>query len=331
MINPIVSVIIPVYNTKFYLKEALDSLLVQKEYIYEIIIINDGSTDGSGDFLEDNYGKQNFVKIIHTENHGQGHARNIGIKLAISKFIYFFDSDDIAAPDLFKTFYDLINSKPNLELFCFSADSFLDPVISSQKLSRPSELSKNTFKRNIIKECESGEEAFRLLIDLNTFSPVPWLYIFSRKILDKSKLQFSSFKYEDEEFTHTLFLWAGKTYISNDILFQRRVRENSTMQLRRTYKDFKGYFYTIEKIKQLKSLDFLHDKTKNYLDRRINTFIKLIIELKATTNPKLNKKEKKEYNSNLSKLINKNRSLFIFRIRFPLEYRLRKLKKKLFN
>ncbi len=76
----IISVIIPVYNTRKYLQEAIDSVLIQNEYISEIIIIDDGSNDGSGDLLEKLYADIDIIKIFHTKNYGQGHARNLGIE-----------------------------------------------------------------------------------------------------------------------------------------------------------------------------------------------------------------------------------------------------------
>jgi len=97
--TPKISVIIPVYNTKQYLKEAIDSILKEKEYLCDITIINDGSTDGSSDLLEKLYGNLNFIKIIHTKNNGQGHARNLGIDnsratiftVSIQMMLYFQD------------------------------------------------------------------------------------------------------------------------------------------------------------------------------------------------------------------------------------------------
>ncbi len=130
-----ISVIIPVYNTKLYLREAIESVIDQKEFVHEIIIINDGSTDGSGELLEKLYGEQEFIKILHTENNGQGHARNLGIELSNGNYIYFFDSDDILAPNLFSIFFRTLSEKRDLELYCFSGESFLDPNSSIDKIS----------------------------------------------------------------------------------------------------------------------------------------------------------------------------------------------------
>ena len=88
---PKISVIVPAYNVELYIEAAIDSLLNQSEAFYEIIVINDGSTDGTKEKLQ-KYEKILMVKIYHTENYGLGMARNIGIKLASGDFIYFFET-----------------------------------------------------------------------------------------------------------------------------------------------------------------------------------------------------------------------------------------------
>ncbi|MBM0546780.1 glycosyltransferase family 2 protein, partial [Klebsiella pneumoniae] len=97
---PTVSVIIPVYNVKDYVLQAIDSVINQKVKPFEVIIVDDGSTDGSGDIIDANYDQIPFVKIIHTINQGLGQARNEGTMLASGEFIYYFDSDDLLMPDL---------------------------------------------------------------------------------------------------------------------------------------------------------------------------------------------------------------------------------------
>ena len=231
------SVIIPIYNTKLYLKEAIDSILLQRKYVFEIILINDGSTDGSKELLEELYSQDPIIKIIHTENRGQGHARNIGTDLSKGNFIYYFDSDDIAEEDLFEKFHELVSKFSDLELFCFSGESFLDPNSSIENIAGKSELSKDAWKRNIEVNCDSGEEAFNLLIDNKSFSPGSPLYIFKKSILEKNDLRFNHIRYEDEEFTHKLFIFAGQTYISKRCSFpqesKRRLNNANKTQFQR--------------------------------------------------------------------------------------------------
>lgn len=93
------SFIVPVYNTETYLAECLDSLLDQNipAADYEIICVNDGSTDGSAQILDGYHEKHINIKIIPTENNGVSNARNIGIDAAAGDYIWMVDSDDFIA------------------------------------------------------------------------------------------------------------------------------------------------------------------------------------------------------------------------------------------
>lgn len=89
------SIIVPVYNTKKYVKECIDSVLNQKtNYKYEIIIVNDGSTDGSLEYLKTIYGKNKSITILNKINGGLSSARNHGLKYSKGKYVSFIDSDD---------------------------------------------------------------------------------------------------------------------------------------------------------------------------------------------------------------------------------------------
>lgn len=102
-----VSVIVPVYNTIEYLDKCITSLLNQTLKEKEIILVDDGSTDGSGKLLEEYAEKYPEIKVIHTENGGQGRARNIGIASAKGKYLMFCDSDDYLGEEAFETMYQI--------------------------------------------------------------------------------------------------------------------------------------------------------------------------------------------------------------------------------
>ena len=103
MNGELVSIIIPAYNVDNYLEECVNSLLCQTYTNYEIVIIDDGSTDNTY-----NIGKQLTVesvkvKLFHQENQGDSIARNIGMQKANGEFFIFVDADDIAAPQYIET------------------------------------------------------------------------------------------------------------------------------------------------------------------------------------------------------------------------------------
>jgi hypothetical protein len=99
-VNPLVSVIVPVYKTEAYLRQCVESLLAQTWEPLEIILVDDGSPDGAG-ALCDAYGARfPQVRVIHQENGGVARARNAGLEAARGEYIAWVDSDDWAAPDM---------------------------------------------------------------------------------------------------------------------------------------------------------------------------------------------------------------------------------------
>ena len=94
---PRVSVIIPTYNRRAYVQEAIDSVLAQTYTDYEIIVVDDGSTDGTGDALQERRGDR--IRYVWQENQGESVARNKGIEMAHGEFIALLDSDDLWAPE----------------------------------------------------------------------------------------------------------------------------------------------------------------------------------------------------------------------------------------
>ncbi len=107
--NPLVSVIIPVYNVKPFLREALDSVIGQTYRNLEIIIIDDGSTDESGDICEE-YSCDSRVTVIHQDNKGLSGARNTGLDLFRGDYLCFLDPDDAYHPAFVET---LLNNAQN--------------------------------------------------------------------------------------------------------------------------------------------------------------------------------------------------------------------------
>ncbi len=93
--NPLVSVIIPVYNAVDYLEECLKSIIAQTYKVIEIICVNDGSSDGSNIILTKYESAYPFIKVIHQENKGQSIASNVALQHANGAYIKFFDADDI--------------------------------------------------------------------------------------------------------------------------------------------------------------------------------------------------------------------------------------------
>ncbi len=148
-----ISVITPVYNSKPYLKQAIESVLYQTYSDWELILVNDGSTDGSGEMCDDYAKKDRRICVIHQNNKGVSEARNMGMKHASGEFIQFLDSDDWLYPETLRTAYEAaISACSDMVIFdaqyegdCFSwhkkstiPDGIYDSEVILAKLAKPS-------------------------------------------------------------------------------------------------------------------------------------------------------------------------------------------------
>jgi glycosyltransferase involved in cell wall biosynthesis len=111
--NPNVSVIVPVYNVEHYLKKCIDSLLSQSFDDFEIILINDGSTDNSASICEEYALNNPRIRLFHQKNTGASAARNLGIDNACGEYICFVDSDDWVESNYLSDFFNIKFKKEN--------------------------------------------------------------------------------------------------------------------------------------------------------------------------------------------------------------------------
>ena len=101
--TPLISVIVPVYNLEKYLVRCIESIIGQTYKNLEIILIDDGSTDTSGQIIDEFKKKDNRIKVIHKENGGESNARNTGLRMATGEYIAFCDCDDWMDLDMYET------------------------------------------------------------------------------------------------------------------------------------------------------------------------------------------------------------------------------------
>lgn len=104
--KPLISVIVPIYNVEAYLKRGVDSVLSQSYEKIEVILVDDGSTDGCPEICDEYAKKDSRIKVIHKENGGLSDARNAGMKVARGEYFAFLDSDDYFAPSFLEVLYD---------------------------------------------------------------------------------------------------------------------------------------------------------------------------------------------------------------------------------
>ncbi len=211
-----ITVIIPAYNIANYIIETIDSVLAQNLKPNEIIVIDDGSTDNTVELLSEAYKDNKLIKIITQRNKGAGEARNLGIKLSASEFIFFCDSDDIIAPGLFEEFNNRLHENNTLDLFCFSSKLFFENGTNVSKVSH------NT--------SDWFTEANDILADLlinGDYTAASWTYIVRKKIIIDNNLGFKGRIHEDHEITITVYLACHTSYRTTKVFYLQRYRTGS--------------------------------------------------------------------------------------------------------
>lgn len=114
--RPEISVVIPVYRVEKYLRECVDSVLNQTYRDFEIILVDDGSPDGSPQICDEYAAAYSCVKVIHKQNAGQGRARNDGMNTATGRYIFFLDSDDTLREDALATLRKVVEENPEIQV-----------------------------------------------------------------------------------------------------------------------------------------------------------------------------------------------------------------------
>jgi len=236
---PMVSIVLPIYNVELYLEECLDSVLNQTYKNYELIAVNDGSTDSSRDILiayEKKFSEK--LMVIEQENKGLSAARNTGLEHANGTYIYFLDSDDWILPDTLSSCVSSLR-KNDADLVVFNAKAFCDgmPEEHLKKLDYTRNLPNSAYK--------SGIKLFEDSRSVGTYIVQSCCYMY-RKDVNRSLRFIEGILHEDHFFTTVLFLGSNKIEVLEDRFFQRRIRQNSITTSSATMRHAKGYYITAE-------------------------------------------------------------------------------------
>lgn len=124
--NPKISVIVPVYNVEKYLPRCIDSILAQTFTDFELLLIDDGSKDKSGEICDDYAEKDNRIRVFHKNNEGASVARNLGISESNGSFLVFVDSDDYLAENYLNTFNEILSLHTDAEMIIQSPIYVID-------------------------------------------------------------------------------------------------------------------------------------------------------------------------------------------------------------
>lgn len=215
-----ISIIIPIYNAERYLKKCLDSVLSQTYKDLEIVLVNDGSTDGSVMICREYEEKDARIVFISKENEGQGKARNIGLEKCRGEYVVFVDSDDWIHPEMLeKLCRSLEDWNSNIAICNYyrtKLDSERETYLVEEKLGREGGI------------CLGDEitENKKALAGLSTY---PWGKIYRKSLFLENNLFFPSHFYEDAALIPLLYAKADRLSFVCDGLYYYRNRSGSTV------------------------------------------------------------------------------------------------------
>lgn len=225
--TPLVSVIIPIYNVEKYLAECLDSILAQTLKNIEIICMNDGSTDLSGDILTQYAAKDSRIFVLNQDNQGQSATRNNALDLARGKYVSFVDSDDLIAPEMLEELYNRAE-KLNTDI------TFCNRTIYNQDENKKINL---PFWRKLkaddaVEEDDNLPETFnvnRIYDYIMTTSCYPWGKLIRRDFLTKHNIKFvKGLIYEDVIYFIDLMMAKPSMTYLNKPFYTYRILSTST-------------------------------------------------------------------------------------------------------
>lgn len=233
-----VSIIVPVYNVEKYLRDCIDSILMQNYKNIEVIAVNDGSTDSSPDILQEYANKDSRIKVLNKVNAGLASARNYGLSHIDGDYILFVDSDDIIAPQALETLMEVAD-KHQADIVSFGFKKFYKNTNTydlsyidkyTDRLVDQHEMFRVCFDENYQTKCSSGAYA--------------WARLFKKSVLDGLTFDDNRRLYEDEDFTSKLLSTLNSSHkiVLLDIpVYYYRQRKSSLVHSQRSKRLFTLY------------------------------------------------------------------------------------------
>lgn len=239
MVNPKISVVVPVYNVEKYFDNCVESLVNQTYSDLEIILVDDGSSDGCPQMCDEWAGKDTRIKVIHKTNGGLSDARNVGMKIATGKYISFIDSDDYIALDFFETLLPVMETENSDIVECSVVKFYEDGRFEEYS----DDLAVTTFET---------ESALSRLIAENPFHQHVWNKLYKTQLVKDIPYVVGKLN-EDEFWTYQVFGRAKKVSRINKTMYYYLQRSSSIM----------GETYNIRR------LDALEGKSnrQNYIEK----------------------------------------------------------------
>ena len=262
---PAISVIVPVFNTEKYLSRMIDSVLAQSFKDFELILVDDGSSDMSGHICDCYAKDDNRVRVIHTSNHGASAARNRGIEEAVGEWITFIDSDDYVLPEYLNSMYSS-GKKYNSDL-----------VMTG--LQRVSE---HDPSKNVVRDWQEtavDRDHIEELFDKNVlqFQKGPVIKLFRNEIIKKYDVRFDEklSRGEDALFVYSYLPYCRRFSVAPGANYIYCLREGSLMSQLSARFDVERYGYECMKSRLLPLTAMNHPYPKQFFiywfDRVINS------------------------------------------------------------
>ena len=206
----------PVYNTELYIKRCIDSILAQTYSDWELLLIDDGSTDQSGEICDQYAGEYQQIRVIHNENQGPAASRACGVKNAVGDWIMFVDSDDWILPDMLQIMVEEQQRSGCAMVTCAYVDS--------------EEGGKNVVQRSFSGEyidCHDASECMMHMHRTRYLSGGPWGKLYRKKLFDGIDFCTDVTIGEDYAMIVQLAQKAGRVRMLNNPLYYRFVRKGS--------------------------------------------------------------------------------------------------------
>lgn len=278
------SIIVPVYNVESYLKECLESIVSQNLTSYEVIMINDGSTDKSRNICELYCNRYKNFHLINQSNHGLPYSRNAGFRIAHGDYIWNLDSDDyINGKSYLQEAVNYIKEK-KLEVLMFDAKAFIEENCNYKFNVHVYERGRYISEKKEF----TGKEFLDIYYPMGKYNSSSCLYLLSREFILKNELyQLSSLRFnEDDEFTFRLLMKAKKVQYINLQILSRRVHDDSITTSKVNKRKCKCMLLILWRIKQIvkKEKKDLSDHQKMIISSLLMNYFTFSIELFSMLN-----------------------------------------------
>ena len=264
--KPLVSVIVPTYNIERYIKKCLESLMAQTLQSMEFICVDDGSTDSSGNILDEYAAKDKRIKVIHRQNGGLSAARNSGLSVAQGKYIGFVDGDDWVSPEMFEELAKALTEHPQSDVAVCGVETIFE--YEEDKRVRKGYNRYFKFKQR-------GEHAVDASI-INSSKPC-WNKLYRHSFLQENNISFpEGMNNEDEAFHYFVFTRAKyATFVDGQWYKYMRyptgiiAQQQQSFTENKTLPDYitKIWPLLIEYVKRDKRFDLLNDMAITLLSK----------------------------------------------------------------